>query len=160
AIEHFADKTKGQATGVDQLKTWLTALSEKPVQNAGQSNGNNSEESIYTDPGMEGYESSGGYNQSRGPSKKEQITHALLDAFATNSTKPAYEVLASILAGVLKVGEDNTKSMELAFVTLMKNVSDPNNPAEALLLKAMTSVELDSAPPKTEKEEQSADSLK
>lgn len=164
AIEAYANKTKAQARGVDQLKLWLTALSEKPEVNVGQDGGNYTEESIYDDAAMEnasledGYGDSG-YNQSRGPSKKGQITDALLAAFATNATKPAYETLASILSGQLTVGEDKNKAMEMAFITLMKNVSDPNNPAEDQLLKAMTSVELDGAPPSKKKDEKSADSL-
>jgi hypothetical protein len=164
AIEAFANKTKAQARGVDQLKTWLTALSEKPEAKAGQNSGYDSGESLSEETVMENYNSESGYGessfgQSRGASKKEKITNALLEAFATNATKPAYETLASILSGQLTVGEDKNKAMEMAFVKLMKNVSDPNNPAEDQLLKAMTSLELDGAPPAKEKDEKPADSL-
>lgn len=161
AIELYAEKTQGQASGVEQLKTWIAVLSEEVAAQQDRPQQEGSEESFYDAAEMEMDASSGGsngYGQRRGPSEKEQITNALFGALARNSTRPAYEALAAVLSGELKVDE-KTKAKEIAFVTLMKNVSDPNNPAEAQLLKALTAVELDGAPPQTEEAESPADKL-
>lgn len=162
-IASFAEKNKGKAAAVDQLKTWIAAIGQKPASNAAPSAGGSSSEegerylaeenaggeAMATTEEM--YAGSGGGQ--RAPDFKDKLAETFIRALATVGTRDAFTSIGNVVSGQLSFGGNQGKAMEVAVATLMMNVANPNNPAGGVLMTAMKSVQLDDNNPPPSKDQ-------
>ncbi len=142
AIQAFANKNRGKVAAVEQLSTWITALTTESTGNSGGEGGYAGGADAEMMQEFAGGVDGGGFDMQGGGQRggaKPKIAQALLAALATNGTPNAYAVIRNVLKGELDLGVDKEKATALAMTTLIKSISDPNSPGRGLLWAAFTS---------------------